>query len=243
MSKPKTLNEYYGQTASDYNEMHLAPNDAHFIALEASWPLLKLLDIHSILDVGCGTGRALLWYQNRLHDVKLSGIDSSPDLLQKAIQAVPNAELLEGNGEQLPFPDAHFDLVVATGIMHHVDCPEQCIREMFRTARKAVLISDHNNFAFGSPFLRRIRLALFAFSLLKAFTFIKQGFKNKGYSEGDGWWYSYSLLNNFTLISQLSKQVLILPTSRTNSDVLTNFLLCQSHLAILATKISLASNT
>ena len=37
--------------------------------------------------------------------------------------------------------------------MHHVDSPASVIAEMFRVARKAVLISDHNNFAFGKQWL------------------------------------------------------------------------------------------
>lgn len=231
------LNDYYRKTAARYDEMHVAAEDEHFIALERTFSLVESLGIQSILDVGSGTGRSLKWYRQRMNDVKLLGIDPSPDLLQKAAQSVPSAEFSQGTGEQLPFPDESIDLVVATGIMHHVDSRNQCIREMFRVARKVVLISDHNNFAFGSTLARRIRLALFTFSLLDIVTFIKQGFRRQGYSEDDGWWYPYSLLNDFKLISELSKQVFILPTRATNSHELTNFLLCQSHVAILALKL------
>ncbi|MDJ0730413.1 MAG: class I SAM-dependent methyltransferase [Crocosphaera sp.] len=239
MVKPKNLNEYYKETASHYDDMHIKANDEHFVALKNSLPILKLLTPTSILDVGCGTGRALSWYEQQINHLKLTGIDPSADLLEKASQRLPNAEFIEGSGEKLPFQDNSFDLVVATGIMHHVEEPDRCIREMFRTAKKAVLISDHNNFSFGSTLSRRIRLSLFAFSLLKAITFIKQGFNHQGYSEGDGYWYPYSLLNNYKLISELSEQVFIFPTRPTNSSDLSNVLLCQSHLAILATKCSL----
>jgi ubiquinone/menaquinone biosynthesis C-methylase UbiE len=210
MSKPKNLNEYYNQTSDSYESNHVCSNDEHFNALEYSFPLIESLNINSILDVGCGTGRALKWVQQRISDITLIGIDPSPDLLLKAKESLPNVSFHEGTGEKLPFSDNSIDFVIATGIMHHVDDPEMCIREMFRVCRKAILISDHNNFAFGSILTRRIRLTLFALSLLKIFTFVKQGFKKKGYSEEDGYWYAYSLINDFGLIHSLAKQVFIL---------------------------------
>ncbi len=52
-------------------------------------------------------------------------------------------------------------------------------------------------------------------------------------------YYQQTVLNNYKLISELSEQVFILPTRPTNSSDLSNMLLCQSHLAILATKCSI----
>ena len=58
--------------------------------------------------------------------------------------------------------------------MHHVDLPASVIAEMFRVARKAVLISDHNNFAFGTTMARRIRLVLYSCGLFGIAAFVKQ---------------------------------------------------------------------
>ena len=69
--------------------------------------------------------------------------------------------------------------------MHHANNPAKVISEMFRVARKGMLMSDHNNYAFGSNWARRIRMSLKMCGLLDAATFVKQGFKKQGYSEGD----------------------------------------------------------
>ena len=152
------------------------------------------------------------------------------------MQQLPTATLQMGTGENLPFDDFSVDVTIATGIMHHVDAPASVIAEMFRVARKAVLISDHNNFAFGSTMARRIRLVLYSCGLFGIAAFVKQGFRRQGYSEDDGWWYPYSLLNNHADIAQFSDEMFYIPTRPLNTAAFSNFLLNQSHFAVLAIK-------
>ena len=233
MSKSR-LDKYYARTAGSYDAAHVRSNDEHSVALLRTLPFVKDMKISSILDVGSGTGRSLRWYSEQIPDAFLTGIDRSPDLLELAREYLPNADLQQGIAESLPFEDKVFDMVCATGMLHHVSDPDQCIKEMFRVSRVAVLISDHNNFAFGYDLTRRSRLLLFACGLLTAATFVKQGFRTQGYSEGDGYWYPYSLLNSYRLISRLSEDVILLPTRPVNAGNLANMLLSQSHLAIWA---------
>jgi SAM-dependent methyltransferase len=155
--------------------------------------------------------------------------------LEIARGRLPQARLVAGRGEKLPLESGSVDLALATGIMHHVDSPSAVIREMFRVAKKAVLISDHNNFAFGGPRARGLRLWLYSLRLLGFATYLKQGFRRQSYSEDDGWYFPYSLLNDYGLISSLSAEVDIIPT-RPSSLREGNLLLAQSHMAILAVK-------
>ena len=229
--------EYYNQTASLYDQMHGGDRDIeHIRALDYSWPILENLGIQSVLDVGCGTGRSLQWIHTCAPHLELSGVEPSPELLTLAKSKLPDAELRVGKGEALTLPDGSRDLVLATGVMHHADHRRDVIREMFRVARKAVLISDHNNFAFGSRPTRWVRLWLYATQLLAPATFIKQGFRKQGYTADDGWWYPYSLLNDFGLIGSLSSRQFIIPTRPINALEPGNFLLIQSHMVILAVK-------
>jgi SAM-dependent methyltransferase len=220
---------YYDATAEAYDDLHAGAKDLeHIRALERGWKLLNR-DIQSVLDVGCGTGRTLGWFAAP----KLFGIDPSVRLLEIAARKRPDLRLSVGTGEHLPFADQSVDLVVATGIMHHVDHPDRVIAEMFRVARVAVLISDHNNFAFGSPLAKRIRLALWALGLLGLATFVKQGFRRQGYSEDDGWWYPYSLLRDHGVIARHASETIYFPTGPNRGD---DLLTGQSHLAVLAMK-------
>jgi|HubBroStandDraft_6_1064221.scaffolds.fasta_scaffold57524_2 ubiquinone/menaquinone biosynthesis C-methylase UbiE len=230
---------YYDATAARYDELHAGEkNLEHLRALERAWSILLRHDVRSVLDVGCGTGRALRWVHDQNASIKLSGIDPSQGLLSIAMQDLPTATLRIGTGEKLPFDNASVDVAIATGIMHHVDKPASVIAEMFRVARKAVLISDHNNFAFNSTIARRVRIALYSCGLFGIASFIKQGFRRQGYSEEDGWWYPYSLLNNHADIARFSDEMFYIPTRSVNSATLSNFLLNQSHLAVLALKRS-----
>ncbi|RMD69452.1 MAG: class I SAM-dependent methyltransferase, partial [Cyanobacteria bacterium J149] len=225
--------------SSQYDKLHLQ-DEEHDVALKKAWSMLtKNFNIESVLDVGCGTGRGLIWLSTKKPSLNLMGVEPSEGMLNIARQNIPQANLLLATGEQLPFPDNSVDFVMATGIMHHVDFPQKVIKEMFRVSSKAVLISDHNNFAFRGFKARQLRLWLWASGLLNIVTFIKQGFKKQGYSEEDGWWYPYSLLNDFALISSLSSESYIIPTRRC-LDKQGNFLLSQSHLAILAIKTPLS---
>jgi SAM-dependent methyltransferase len=72
-----------------------------------------------ILDFGCGTGDAL----RHLPEVDYAGVDANPDYLHR----VPggsrvHSTLLAGDVQSLEaFPDAHFDIVLALGVLHHLD--------------------------------------------------------------------------------------------------------------------------
>jgi SAM-dependent methyltransferase len=168
--------------------------------------------------------------------MQLFGIDPSQGLLDLARKTIPEATLQQGSGENLPLADNSVDLVIATGIMHHVDNPSLVVAEMFRVTRKAIIISDHNNFAFGNLAIRRIRMALYTCGLLTLATYLKQGFRKQGYSEDDGWWYPYSLFNNHGDIARFSDAWYLIPTRTPNTDRMNNLLFTQSHLAVFAFK-------
>lgn len=242
MTAQSNTTAYYDATASRYDEMHgEAQNFEHTRALELLLPTY-FSNAKSILDVGSGTGRGLQWIDTYFREkgitTELVGVEPSEELSKIARKNLPDAKIIIGDGERLPFPDSTFDLVMVAGVLHHVENPKKVIKEMFRVSRFGILISDHNNFSFGSNFSRKIRLALFSMNLLSAFSYVKQGFRKQGYSEGDGWWYPYSVLNDFDMISTLSEHFSIVPTRRANSN-LGNFMISHSHLAIACTKKTL----
>src|ERR1700685_2697625 len=62
-----------------------------------------------LLDVGCGSGLALVLAQER--GAIPTGLDISTGLLQVARRRLPDADLRAGDMEFLPFGDAAFDAV------------------------------------------------------------------------------------------------------------------------------------
>jgi SAM-dependent methyltransferase len=87
------------------------------------------------LELGCGTGVFL--EKTARSGAALHGIDLSEDLLAKAkdrMAGAPGVTLDRGNAEAMPYPDAHFDAVYGSSVLHHLDL-DAALREVFRVTR------------------------------------------------------------------------------------------------------------
>jgi len=105
----------------------------------------------SVLDVGCGTGTLAIAAKRWVGAAgKVYGVDASPEMLARAEKKAKKAgvEVAFSNGivEQMPFPDAQFDVVLSTVMLHHLPLKlrSQCVREMRRVAKPGgrVLVVD-----------------------------------------------------------------------------------------------------
>ena len=112
----------------------------------------------------------------------------------------------------LAFPDDAFDLVCEFATLHHVPEPGKAVSEMLRVARKAIFISDNNNFGQGSWVARLTKQLINAAGLWPIADLIKT--RGKGYtiSEGDGLFYSYSVFNDYKQIAEQCETVHLLGT-------------------------------
>ena len=86
-----------------------------------------------ILDVGCGSGLALVLAGRR--GASLNGIDISAGLLGIARERCPEADLREGDMEQLPFASDEFDAVVGINAFQFAGDPMHALREAGRVVR------------------------------------------------------------------------------------------------------------
>jgi phosphatidylethanolamine/phosphatidyl-N-methylethanolamine N-methyltransferase len=91
-----------------------------------------------ILEVGVGTGLSLDHYAK---DSQIVGIDISEPMLDKARERVKRLQLDQVetitvmDAEQLTFPDASFDVVVAQYVVTAVPNPEKALDEFVRVVR------------------------------------------------------------------------------------------------------------
>lgn len=102
---------------------------ALFIELGALGPRRRALEL------GCGTGVFL--ERVARSGARIVGIDLSPDLLARArlrLAATASVSLTRGNAEQTPYPDASFDTVYGSSILHHLDLGA-ALGEAFRVLR------------------------------------------------------------------------------------------------------------
>ena len=102
----------------------------------------------TVLEVGVGTGLSLPAYGSHL---SVTGIDLSPEMLQKARARVAReklssiAGLHEMDASALAFPDDSFDTVVAMYVLTVVPDPEKVMRELERVCAPGgeVILVNH----------------------------------------------------------------------------------------------------
>lgn len=200
MNEAAIQRAYYEDTAKDYDAMHLGDPE-HQFSLAFMIGQLDHLRVGSVLDIGSGTGRVLRELAGARPDLRVMGLEPSDALREVAYgHGVPREALVGGVGEHLPFADGEFDLVCEFGMLHHVPKPELVVAEMLRVAKRAVFISDSNNFGQGRPVARMVKQALNALRLWPLANLVKT--RGRGYSitEGDGLAYSYSVFSNYEQI-------------------------------------------
>jgi len=116
--------------ADDYNVFTPAASqrviDA-FVALSGLEPPAR------VADLGCGSGTFTTLLKAAGYDCV--GLDISAKLIAVGHRKYPDVELIEGDIEHLPFPDASFDGVLLSGVVHHFPDPTRCAAEVCRVLR------------------------------------------------------------------------------------------------------------
>lgn len=83
-----------------------------------------------LLDAGCGTGHHLAELRKRGYDV--AGVDASKEMLRHARENNPDSDILEADVEEIPFPDASFDIILSIEVLRHLPSSAKTISEMAR---------------------------------------------------------------------------------------------------------------
>jgi SAM-dependent methyltransferase len=96
-----------------------------------------------VLDAGCGRGRNMVYFLRAGFDVY--GVDRDDDavgavraLAARLAPAIPQDHFHQATLDAVPFPDGHFDRIVANAVLHFAENPpafEAMVDELWRVLR------------------------------------------------------------------------------------------------------------
>ena len=94
-----------------------------------------------VMDLGCGTGTLAIMAKQAQPNAEVVGLDADPEMLKMAYSK-KNQEKLDvkfdvGFTNDLPYPDASFDRVLSSIMIHHLKTPdkEKTAREIYRVLK------------------------------------------------------------------------------------------------------------
>ncbi len=103
-----------------------------------------------ILDIGCGAGvDTILAAMMAGPTGRAVGIDIVPEMVQRArsnleMTDVKNVTFMKTSGEDLPFPDAEFDVVISNGVINLIPDKGAVLKEVMRVLKSAgrLMVAD-----------------------------------------------------------------------------------------------------
>lgn len=84
-----------------------------------------LADGQRVLEIGCGTGNLSLRAKRAQPGIELIGSDPDPRALaraQRKARGLDGVRFERAYAQRLPYPDATFDRVLSSLMLHHLDC-------------------------------------------------------------------------------------------------------------------------
>ena len=153
--KDQQNREFFDQWAVKYDDFRITPWFRYTQKLSVEQ--FSLAPESKVLDVGCGTGFAVVYLVAALGVAKGCGIDIAPAMIDKAGQGVPNQlndriEFRVASAEEIPYPDQSFDHVLCTNSFHHYPNPLKALDEMRRVLRPGGELVIFENAPDNSPY-------------------------------------------------------------------------------------------
>ncbi len=110
---------------------------------------------HHVLDLGCGTGTLAIMAKQSQPSAEVTGLDADPAMLKvaryKSGERKAHVKFDVGFTNKLPYPDASFDRVMSSIMIHHLKTSEkiETAKEVFRVLKPS---GQLHIIDFGKPY-------------------------------------------------------------------------------------------
>ena len=129
----QTIVEQFSQQAIPFSEL-----PGHSQSMQILIELSEVSASDDVLDIACGPG--LVACEFATHARHVTGIDITPQMIEQAKERQKEKQLSNlswqvGDALPLPFPDAHFSVVLTRYSFHHFLNPVAVLTEMLRVCK------------------------------------------------------------------------------------------------------------
>lgn len=158
MDNKAQTKEYFDRVAFNYLDRYYTADRTHYPNLQLRADIVMqaignyVMAGGRVLDAGCGGGNMVVELVRRGYVV--SGLDIASGMVEATraltsvlpAEASARAEVRQGDVESLPFPNASFDAVVASGVFEYLTADALALKEMRRVLKPGgiALISFRN---------------------------------------------------------------------------------------------------
>jgi SAM-dependent methyltransferase len=130
--------EHWSRVSSEWIEWARAPNHDAFWAYRESLLAFVGRGEGEALDVGCGEGRVSR--ELKACGYRVTALDPVRELVNAAREARSADDYAIASGDDLPFEDARFDLVMAYNVLMDVEDVSATLKEIRRVLRPAGML-------------------------------------------------------------------------------------------------------
>ncbi len=149
MSLIECIKEYWDSRSSGFSDAILDDIDTSgAMIIDRISKYFESMDVHDVLDLGCGPGFYALMFGSR--GLNVVGVDYSDKMIEQARQNAKDrgveATFIKSDAQNLDLPDSSFDLVVSRDMFWCLENPEKAYSEILRVLRSGgmAIVSDGN---------------------------------------------------------------------------------------------------
>lgn len=130
------MDDYYNSISEGYEELHKAEQEKKIEIIKKQLPkFFKIKKMHTLLDVGCGTGITTIPW-----NCKTTGLDPAKKLLEKAHNK-DKINYINATAENIPFKNNEFNIITSITAIQNFQDIDKGLDEIKRVGKDFFILS------------------------------------------------------------------------------------------------------